>query len=147
MKIKVITKSPEETMLVAEKFGRSLTKSCVISLEGDLSAGKTTFAKGFAKGIGINQNITSPTFTILNEYEGKKMNLYHFDMYRIKSIDEALALGFEEYFDQNNLKGIVLVEWASNVQGLLPNEYYHIDFSKLSDEERKIEISYINKKC
>lgn len=146
MKIKVITKSPEETILLAEKFGKSIKEPCVISLEGDLSAGKTTFAKGFAKGIGVRDVVTSPTFTILNEYENGKINLYHFDMYRLGGLDEAFALGFEEYFNKENLKGIILVEWAENVQGLLPTQYYKISFAKISDEERLIEICYINKK-
>lgn len=145
MKIKVITKSPEETMLLAEKFGQSIIKPCVISLEGDLSAGKTTFAKGFARGIAINEVVTSPTFTILNEYESGRIKLYHFDMYRLGGLDEAFALGFEEYFNKDNLKGIVLVEWASNVKGLLPDKYYKITFSKISDEKRQIIISCENK--
>lgn len=144
MKIKVITKSAEETMIVAEKFGKSINRPCVISLEGDLGAGKTTFAKGFAKGIGINETITSPTFTILNEYNGKKNNLYHFDMYRLSGLDEAVALGFEEYFNKDNLEGIVLVEWAENVQGLLPDEHYKVSFLRKSEDERLIEICYKN---
>lgn len=143
MKVKAVTKSAKETILLAEKFGNSMNVPCVISLEGDLGAGKTTFAKGFAKGLGINEVITSPTFTILNEYDGGKMKLYHFDMYRLSDAQEAFALGFEEYFNSKNLKGIVLVEWAENVQGLLPKEFYKVKLLRKSDTERIIEISFI----
>lgn len=140
MKIKVITKSPEETMLLAQKIARSVQVPCVISLVGDLSAGKTTFSKGFALGLGIKEIVTSPTFTILNEYESEKVKLFHFDMYKLNSIEEAYELGFEEYFDIKKLNGIVLIEWAENVKGLLPTFYYEISFTKLSDNERAIEI-------
>ncbi|MDD2445776.1 MAG: tRNA (adenosine(37)-N6)-threonylcarbamoyltransferase complex ATPase subunit type 1 TsaE [Clostridia bacterium] len=140
MKIKVITKSPEETMLLAQKIARSVQEPCVISLVGDLSAGKTTFSKGFALGLGIKEIVTSPTFTILNEYESEEVKLLHFDMYKLNSIEEAYELGFEEYFDIKKLNGIVLVEWAENVKGLLPTFYYEISFTKLSDNERAIEI-------
>lgn len=144
MKIKAVTKSAEETMLLAEKFGNSMSVPCVICLEGDLGAGKTTFAKGFAKGLGIDEIVTSPTFTILNEYDGKKMKLYHFDMYRLSDAQEAFALGFEEYFNPKNLKGIVLVEWAENVQSLLPKEHYKVKLLRKSDTERIIEIAFID---
>jgi tRNA threonylcarbamoyladenosine biosynthesis protein TsaE len=140
MKIRVVTKSPEETMLLAQKISQMVQAPCVISLVGDLSAGKTTFSKGFALGLGIKEIVTSPTFTILNEYENEKNKLFHFDMYKLNSVEEAYELGFEEYFDINKLNGIVLVEWASNVKGLLPKSYYEISFTKLSDNERVIEI-------
>lgn len=113
-----ISKSSDETINFAEKFANTLHSPKIIILEGDLGAGKTTFSKGIAKGLGINETITSPTFTILNEYESKTP-LYHFDMYRLSSMEEALALGFETYFDLRKLNGIVLVEWAENVAGLI----------------------------
>ena len=107
---------------------------------GDLGAGKTTFSKGFAKGFGVRQNITSPTFTIMNEYEGI-MPLYHFDMYRLSSMEEAVNAGFEEYFNLKTLKGVVLVEWASNVEGLLPTLHIEVNFKKIDEDKREISIT------
>lgn len=139
MKLKLITKSSEETISVASKLAKTLKKPLVISLVGDLGAGKTTFTKGFALGLGIDENITSPTFTILNEYKGEN-NLYHFDMYRLSSKEEADELGFEEYFDLSKLDGITVVEWAENVKGLLPNLHTEIEIRKVDDETREIII-------
>jgi len=140
MKIKVETKNVNETIGVAEKFGKSIFPPCVISLVGDLGAGKTTFAKGFAKGFGIKDTITSPTFTLLNEYESTGKKLYHFDLYRLTDLEEAYSLGFEEYFDLTKLKGVVLVEWASNANGILPARHFVVNLTKKSDTERLIEI-------
>lgn len=139
MKLKLITKSSEETISVASKLAKTFKKPLVISLVGDLGAGKTTFTKGFALGLGIDENITSPTFTILNEYKGEN-NLYHFDMYRLSSKEEADELGFEEYFDLSKLDGITVVEWAENVKGLLPNLHTEIEIRKVDDETREIII-------
>ncbi|MDD3862935.1 MAG: tRNA (adenosine(37)-N6)-threonylcarbamoyltransferase complex ATPase subunit type 1 TsaE [Clostridia bacterium] len=145
MKFKVATKNADETMQFAEKFATLLTSPCVIALDGDLSAGKTTFAKGFAKGLGIEKMITSPTFTILNEYDFQNKNdikkLYHFDMYRLENEDDAFALGLEEYFDLKKLNGFVLVEWADRIKNILPEKYIIVNFSKISDNERSILIS------
>lgn len=139
MKLKVVTKSSEETMRVGEKLARSLGVPVVISLVGDLGAGKTTFTKGFAKGFGVKDIVTSPTFTILNEYDGRA-KLYHFDMYRLSSMEEAIELGFEEYFDLSRLKGATLVEWAENVEGLLPMRHIEVTLTKGEGDERTIEI-------
>lgn len=140
MKLKVKTSSPEETMNVAEKLARSLGYPAVISLVGDLGAGKTTFTKGFARGLDITENITSPTFTIMNEYTSGRKPLYHFDMYRLGSLDEALELGFGEYFDLTTLKGASLVEWAENTKGLLPERHFEVIITKLGDDEREISV-------
>ncbi len=139
MKLKVVTKSSEETMRVGEKLARSLGVPVVISLVGDLGAGKTTFTKGFAKGFGVKDIVTSPTFTIMNEYDGRA-KLYHFDMYRLSSMEEAIELGFEEYFDLSRLKGATLVEWAENVEGLLPMRHIEVTLTKGEGDERTIEI-------
>ncbi len=141
MQIEVISDSEEKTQSIAEKYAKSITSPTVISLVGDLGAGKTTFAKGFAKGMGISDLITSPTFTIMNDYKGTKMNLYHFDMYRLSSKEEAEELGFEEYFDLRTLDGVCLVEWAENVKGLLPALFVEIVFTKLDETKRKIGFS------
>lgn len=139
VKIKATLKSEEETILLGQKIAQSLHSPCVVSLVGDLGAGKTTFAKGFAKGLEINENITSPTYTLMNEYKGKT-NLYHFDLYRLESLEDAYSLGFEEYFDLTKLKGISLVEWASNCEGILPMSHFEINITKSGENERIIEI-------
>ncbi len=140
MKLKIKTSSPEETMKVAEKFASSLGYPVVISLIGDLGAGKTTFTKGFAKGLKIDENITSPTFTIMNEYSSGRKPLYHFDMYRLNSLEEALELGFSEYFDLTTLKGASIVEWAENTKGILPERHFEVQITKLGEEQREISI-------
>lgn len=141
MEIKVTSQNEEMTQEIAKRYAQSIKSPCVISLDGDLGAGKTTFAKGFALGMGIKDTITSPTFTIMNEYQGEKMPLYHFDMYRLSSCEEAINCGFEEYFDLTKLKGVVLVEWAKNVEGLLPALHIVISFKKIEENIREIAIS------
>lgn len=134
------TNNPEETMKFAEKLAKTGPVPHVYVLSGDLGAGKTTFTKGFAKGLGICENITSPTFTLLNEYNGKT-KLYHFDMYRLTSKDDAYELGFEDYFKKND--GIILIEWAENVSGLFSPPYTKISIEKLSNTKRKIKVEEI----
>ena len=141
MEIKVVSKDEKTTMEIAKRYARSIKSPCVISLIGDLGAGKTTFSKGFAEGFGVKEIVTSPTFTIMNEYIGEKMPLYHFDMYRLSSKEESINCGFEEYFDLTKLKGVVLVEWAENVEGLLPTLHIEIKFKKIDDNSREISIS------
>lgn len=139
MQIEVVSQNEEMTMEIAKKYAMSIKSPTVISLVGDLGAGKTTFAKGFAKGLEISELVTSPTFTILNTYDGR-LPLYHFDMYRLSSCQEAEELGFEEYFDLKILKGVSLVEWAENVKGLLPQLHVEIKLEKLGETQRKISI-------
>lgn len=142
MKVKITSTSFEQTMQIAEKIGQGIKFPCVISLKGDLGAGKTTFTKGLAKGLNITEDITSPTFTIMNEYNSSPFNLYHFDMYRLADMEEAINLGFEEYFDLKLLKGVVVVEWAENVEGLLPIKITEIELVKTGEESRDIIIEY-----
>lgn len=138
--MEIITNSAHETISFAENFAKTIVAPKIIVLSGDLGAGKTTFSKGFAKGLLIDETITSPTFALLNEYEGTK-KLYHFDMYRLESAGEAIELGFDEYFNKND--GIILVEWAENVEGLFAPPLTKITINKLSDTERKIKIEDI----
>lgn len=133
----MITSSANETMEFAKEFAKTIKAPKIIVLSGDLGAGKTTFTKGFAEGLGVSEIITSPTFTLLNEYSGKE-RMYHFDMYRLSSKEEAYELGFEDYFKKND--GIVLVEWAENVEGLFSPPYTKITIEKISDNEREIKI-------
>ena len=135
-----ITNNRDETLDFAEKLAKQIVAPKIIVLSGDLGAGKTTFSKGFAKGLGISETITSPTFTLLNEYSGDK-NLYHFDMYRLSSKEEAYELGFENYFENND--GIILVEWAENVKGLFTPPYLKILIEKIDENKRKFTLEEI----
>ena len=138
--IKIITNNENETMAVGEKLAPMFKKGSIITLTGDLGAGKTHFVKGFARGLESSELVTSPTFTILNIYENATLPIYHFDMYRLSSIEEAESLGFEEYFDTKNLDGISLVEWPEQVEGLIKSEHTEIEIKKLDDEKREIII-------
>ena len=140
MQIEVISESADMTMQIAKKYAQSIKSPVVISLVGDLGAGKTTFTKGFAEGLGVKELVSSPTFTIMNDYNSGRLPLYHFDMYRLSSKEEAMELGFEEYFDLRKLDGVAIVEWAENVTGLLPALYVEIKFTKIDDDKRKIQI-------
>ena len=135
-----ITNNRDETLNFAEKLAKQIVAPKIIVLSGDLGAGKTTFSKGFAKGLGISETITSPTFTLLNEYSGDK-NLYHFDMYRLSSKEEAYELGFENYFENND--GIILVEWAENVKGLFAPPYLKVLIEKIDENKRKFTLEEI----
>ena len=136
----MITSSANETMDFAYELAKKTKAPKIIVLSGDLGAGKTTFTKGFAKGLGINEIITSPTFTLLNEYEGKE-KMYHFDMYRINDESEAVEFGILDYF--NDPKAIVVIEWYQNIAGLLPKHYIQININKIDDNKREFE--FINK--
>ena len=128
--LSVITNSQEQTIAVGEKLAKTVEKGAIFTLVGDLGAGKTHFVKGFAKGVGSQDLVTSPTFTLLNVYEGGRMPVYHFDMYRLSSKEEAEELGFHEYFDAKTLDGVVLVEWPSQVAGLINCPHIEIQIEK-----------------
>ena len=109
-----VSHSEEETLAFAQEYAKTLQAGDVVCLQGDMGAGKTVFAKGVARGLGILDEVTSPTYAYVNSYQNK---LYHFDCYRVESEAYAQALGFSEYFDMG---GICLVEWSENIKGLLP---------------------------
>ncbi|HIU88533.1 MAG TPA: tRNA (adenosine(37)-N6)-threonylcarbamoyltransferase complex ATPase subunit type 1 TsaE [Candidatus Avilachnospira avistercoris] len=133
--------SPKETMELGERLGREARCGDIFLLSGDLGCGKTVFAKGFAKGLGIDEDITSPTFTILREYEGGRLRLAHFDAYRIEDADEMYEIGFEDYLYGD---GVCLIEWPEMVEELIPDSAKLIritkDLSK-GEDHRLIEIS------
>lgn len=131
-KIEFTTHTAEETMQLAERLASLLSAGDVLSLEGDLGAGKTTFTKGIGKGLGVSRIINSPTFTIVKEYMGK-MPLYHMDVYRLENSDEDI--GFDTYFQGD---GVTIVEWAKFVEEFLPYERLHIDIRRKSEMEREI---------
>ncbi|MBQ3544979.1 MAG: tRNA (adenosine(37)-N6)-threonylcarbamoyltransferase complex ATPase subunit type 1 TsaE [Lachnospiraceae bacterium] len=123
--------SPEETYEIAFKMGQEIKTGEIVCLYGDLGVGKTVFAKGFAKGLGVNDVVTSPTFTLVQEYHGKRMPLYHFDVYRIGDIEEMFEIGYEEYFYGD---GVCLIEWADFIKELLPHGYTKVTISKSLSE-------------
>lgn len=131
-----ISNSTEETIELGRKFSRELkTNDCVI-LEGELGSGKTHFIKGICKGFNINTDVISPTFSIINVYKGDQ-NIFHFDFYRIKNIDELYEIGFYEYLDSG---GIVLIEWGYLFKEILPNEHILVQLSYISETKRRITI-------
>ncbi len=131
------TNSPKETKLFGQKLGEAAKAGMIITLDGDLGAGKTLFAQGFAIGLGINEPINSPTFTILQEYEGGRLPLYHFDVYRIGDPEEMEEVGFFDYIYGG---GVSLIEWSKLIDELIPKEAMRItierDFSKGEDYRR-----------
>lgn len=139
--LSVVTKNENETMLVGEKLAATVGKGVVFTLVGDLGAGKTHFVKGFVKGLGSDELVTSPTFTLLNVYEKGRIPVYHFDLYRLSSKEEGEELGFNEYFDLNSLKGIVFVEWPQQVDGMITCPHIEIKIEKLEGDKRKITLS------
>lgn len=131
---RIITQSAEETQEWARRLAQLAQASDVITLEGDMGAGKTTFTQGLAQGLGVPGVVNSPTFTIVKEYQGR-IPLYHMDVYRIE--DEFEELGFEEYFYGD---GVTVVEWASRIQSLLPEQILAVQMKRLSGDERELII-------
>ena len=119
--------SEEMTFEIGKKLGEKADKGEIICLEGDLGVGKTVFTKGFAKGLNIEENIDSPTFTIVQEYTEGRLPLYHFDVYRIGDISEMDEIGYEDYFFG---EGVCLIEWASRIEELIPKSAIHIIIEK-----------------
>lgn len=130
--------SEEYTRALAGNYAKTVKGGEIISLSGDLGAGKTIFAKGFATGLGINEEITSPTFTVMNEYVGKNLNLYHYDAYRLKSGREAYEAGLCDYLGDKN--SVCLIEWADNMKSALPENIVKIEIIYISETEREIKI-------
>ncbi|PMC33954.1 tRNA (adenosine(37)-N6)-threonylcarbamoyltransferase complex ATPase subunit type 1 TsaE [Bacillus sp. UMB0899] len=130
---KFISKSSEDTATIAQFLSGKLKENDVITLEGDLGAGKTTFTKALAKGLGISRNVNSPTFTIIKEYRDGRLPLYHMDVYRVEDAEEDL--GFDEYFHGN---GITVVEWAHLIEDQLPNERLDIKILYVDETTRTI---------
>ncbi len=127
-----ITKSREETIKFAEEYGKTLRGGDVLLLDGEMGAGKTVFTKGIALALGINAEITSPTYAYLNDYGGK---LYHYDCYRLSSGEDAEALGLTEYFYGN---GVCVVEWSENIADVLPDNCKRVKIEKIDLNTRKI---------
>ena len=130
---KFISKSSEQTLEFAKEYAKTLRAGDVVVLDGEMGAGKTLFSKGVALGLGIEEEVTSPTYAYMNDYDGR---LFHYDCYRIESVEQAEQLGLADYFDMG---GICLVEWAQNIAPLLPRVVKRVVISKINENEREIE--------
>lgn len=131
------THSPMETRAYGEKLAQKLHPGDVLLLLGDLGAGKSELTRGLAKGLGIDETITSPTFTILNVYESGELPLYHFDWYRLNSVEELWEMGMEEYLGGN---GVAVVEWPSQCPEAIPETRLEVNIVPLSETEREITL-------
>lgn len=139
--MQIETSSSEETFALGQKLGAAARPGSVFALTGDLGAGKTVFARGFARGLGITEPVTSPTFTILRSYEGGRLPLFHYDVYRIEEPEEMEEIGYEDAFYGD---GATLVEWAGIIEELLPDNTVRIEIRRCperGDSVRMITIS------
>lgn len=132
MEFKYVSKDINDTLTIAENFESEKFPNMVICLDGELGSGKTVFVKGFAKALGIDENITSPTFNIIKEYSNGEMPLYHMDVYRLDEVEEDI--GIKDYY---NKKGITIIEWADLIKNDLPSERLDIEF-KIIDENTRV---------
>jgi len=134
----IISNSPEQTLALGESWAEVSEPGWVIGLEGDLGAGKTQLVKGIARGLGITEPITSPTFTLVCEYQGGdgKLPLQHLDFYRLENNEQILAAGLEPYFAP---EGITVIEWVNRWTGPLPTHYRHVTITQTGETERHIE--------
>ncbi len=132
----IISNNEAETEAAGERFAQTLRDGAVVALYGDLGAGKTAFVRGMARGLGIGARVSSPTFTIVNEYLGER-ELYHFDMYRLGSPEELFDIGWEDYLSRG---GICAVEWSENVAGAFEGDEITVRIEKTGDDSRTITI-------
>lgn len=137
MSMRFITHSPEETIKTAEKIGSLLKAGDMIAYKGGLGAGKTTFTRGIANGLGLGDCVSSPTFALVNEYRGKNITLYHFDMYRIQTEDGLETTGFFDYPFEDN---IAVIEWSENIAEFLPKNIIYITINTIGENDREIII-------
>jgi tRNA threonylcarbamoyladenosine biosynthesis protein TsaE len=137
--VTVISRNPEDTFFIGRIIGESLSAGDIVALSGDLGTGKTYLTKGIARGLGVSEQyqITSPTFTLINEYPGR-LTLYHFDLYRLESFLDMINLGYEEYLFG---KGVSVIEWAEKASDILPDETIFVSLTYLDENRRKMVIS------
>ena len=128
-----LSKSVEDTESFAERFSRKLKGNEIIALYGDLGAGKTAFARGLARGLDVEDEVSSPTFAIVNEYRGS-CPVYHFDMYRIESWNDLDSIGFFDYIGN----GVLVIEWSENIEGALPDDVIRVSIRKTPNENERV---------
>ena len=139
--LSVVSHSEEETAALAQRIAVFLRPGDTLVLTGQLGAGKTVFVRGLAKGLGIDEDsVNSPSFTMVNEYPGGKLPLYHFALYRIGDTSELTEIGWYDYLGRD---GIVVVEWGEKAEGYLPGGYYQVIFAAVGEAERQIDISFV----
>ena len=134
--MELITHSPEETEKIGAALGKILPPGTILAYEGDLGAGKTAFTRGLARGLDCNDIVTSPTYTIVNEYVSGRIPLFHFDMYRLQSSDDLFDIGWEDYLERG---GICAVEWSENVRDAMEDAIF-VRIEKLDGDSRKITV-------
>lgn len=131
-----ITNSPAQTEAVGQALGKVLTPGTVVAYRGDLGAGKTAFTRGLARGLDARESVTSPTYTIVNEYLSGRLPLFHFDMYRLRSSDDLFDIGWEDYLERG---GVCAVEWSENVSDAMVDAIF-VDIEKTGEDTRRITI-------
>ena len=138
--MEIISNSEKETIELGKRIASKLEKGMVIVLTGDLGSGKTKLTEGILTYFGLENEISSPTFTIVNEYYANSLNIYHFDVYRLADIDEFYAIGGEEYFE----KGVSIIEWGELIEEALPKDYIKINFSRDLENETQRTVKIEN---
>ena len=136
--LEFISNSPNETENIAAELAKKLAPGSVIAFTGGLGAGKTAFVRGLAVGLGIDDDVSSPTFALVHEYKGKKASLYHFDMYRVESWDSLYSTGFFDYLDMG---GFLAVEWSENISAALPENTIFVSIEVLDENIRRITVT------
>lgn len=139
LNISKLLRNEEETLEFGRMIGKNMEEGILVCLNGDLGAGKTCLTKGIAQGLEIEEDVTSPTFILVEEYEGR-LPLYHFDVYRIDDPEELYFIGFEEYLGK---EAVVIIEWSSRIEEILPIERLDIDISRTGEDEREITLSAV----
>ena len=130
-----ISNSPQETEALGAKLAARLTPGAIVAFTGDLGAGKTAFTRGLAQGLGVQERVTSPTFTIVNEYEGGRLPLFHFDMYRLSSSEELFDIGWEDYLARG---GVCAVEWSEIIADALEDGIIRVDIRRGETDTQRI---------
>lgn len=133
----ITTLSPEETIAFAEKIGKLLRGGDIVAYRGGLGAGKTTFTRGIAVGMGLPDEVSSPTFALVNEYRGKELTLYHFDMYRILNAESLETTGFYDYISED---AVIVCEWSENIADCLPENVITVTLEAVGENVRKITV-------
>lgn len=133
----IISHNPGETFELGRQFAAGLRRGDVLALAGDLGAGKTHFTKGLAAGLGVEGDVTSPTFTLVHEYPGGKLPLFHIDLYRLEEPTEVLGIGLDEYLESD---GVTVIEWADKFAELMPPDVRWVRFQVLEGDEREVTL-------
>ena len=135
---KYLSRSPEDTEKIGENLGKILKSGVVIAFRGGLGMGKTCFTRGLAKGLGCTEQVTSPTFALINEYLSGRLPLYHFDMYRVSGWEDLYSTGFFDYIDEG---GVIAAEWSENIENALPDNTIFVEFTRIDDTAREITVT------